>query len=60
MSPEELIQLMRTCSLANVRAELEALQNVKGERRSASEQYPRDVFYRAFTEFYQRAAARPK
>lgn len=53
MNIEELIQLMRTCSLAKVRAELENLKHKQGQgARKAG-----DIYY-TVVEFYQRVSER--
>lgn len=60
MTPDELIQLMRTCSLAKVRAELEYLNNPpKGKGRV--QDFMRQGFVRRLKEleeFYTGAAQR--
>lgn len=47
MTPDELIQLMRTCSMAQVRKELEALQKPKLK-----------ISYDILVAFYERASKR--
>ncbi len=59
MSPEDLIQLMRSCNLAQVRAALEHLQNADSKNPDSA-LIGWKGYYEKIEQFYRHAFTQPK